>query len=143
MNTAFLQLCERIESQVPDIKWIDLDHGQLEIPEGLAPAAFPAALLDISYPKTEDSGDTAQIVNISIVVRIAFGATAGGTTQQEARTTSLAELEMVQHIHQALQGWETGNLSTLSRTSMTLEKRTDGLKVYRIAYDSSGEDGLA
>lgn len=143
MNTAFLQLCERIESQVPDIKWIDLDYGQLEIPDGLPLAAFPAALLDISYPKTEDVTDTLQMVNISIAVRVAFDATADGTSQQEVRTASLARLDIVQHVHRALQGWGTNNLSTLCRASMTLEKRTDGRKVYRIVYDSSGEDGEA
>lgn len=143
MKNAFLQLCDRIATQVPEIQWTDLDSGQFETPGELPSVDFPVALIDFSYPSTGDITTTSQQVNISIVVRVGFPANASmpdTPTPEELRQASLRQLDLIDKLHAALQGWETDTLSPLSRASTHLEKRTDGLKVYRIEYLSASED---
>lgn len=143
MKNAFLQLCDRIATQVPEIQWTDLDSGQFETPGGLPSVDFPVVLIDFSYPSTGDITSTSQQVDISIAVRVGFPANAtspNAPTPEEIRQASLGQLGLIDKLHAALQGWETDSLSPLSRASTHLEKRTDGLKVYKIEYLSASED---
>lgn len=48
----FLAVTNHIAVTVPQIKWVDADEGQLYV-AGRPPLAFPACLVDISYPQCE------------------------------------------------------------------------------------------
>lgn len=134
MKTAFLQLCDRITTKVPEIGSVDLDMGQFEISEKRPDLVFPGALVNISYPKAENITDTIQMVDISMVVRVGFDTTA------DVQLPTAGKLDVVNKLHAALQGWGTDCLSPLSRLSVKSEERTDGLCVFRIEYLSAGEE---
>jgi hypothetical protein len=143
MKTLFTSISARLKDQVTDLRWIDLDTGQLEHYEGRPAVAFPCALLDIEYPQCEDLDTTSQHVNVSITIRLAFepmGET-NSAAPSPTRTRALSILDTVEALHDALQGWGTTEFSELSRASVRTEKRDDPLKVYNLIYTTTLQEG--
>jgi hypothetical protein len=103
--------------------------------------AFPACLVDISLPACNDTGDGAQDVTCNIQLRLAFRP--AGTTHHlsPVREDALAIFDIIEKVHAALQGWSTDEISALSRTSGVPEKRKDGIKVFRINYQTTFTEG--
>ena len=47
MDKEFIiAVCDRIQSAVPSVRWVDIEDGQLDVRER-PPVAFPSALVDI------------------------------------------------------------------------------------------------
>ena len=68
----FTKVSDRIETAVSAIRWIDFDDGILDMQTERPGMAFPACLIDINYPDTEDETGTEQLVNATITLRLAF-----------------------------------------------------------------------
>lgn len=128
-------------NEIPGISWIDFDHGQLEYFE-LRPAVdFPAALINIEYPDCKDLGTSGgQQCQIRINIRLAHYTAAQSYTGApiDERENALEVLNNIRKLQEYLQWWDGDGLFTpLSRTEVKAEKRSDGLKVYNITYQSS------
>jgi len=136
MNSQlFLSISDRITSQVPAFRWIDFDDGILDMQTERPGLAFPACLMDISYPATEDEAGTEQLVNATLTLRVAFKPAGATNSHSPWRAAALAIFDTIDALHTALQGWQDVNLFTkLSRASGIRERRRDGLIVYRIVY---------
>lgn len=139
MNTTLFEtICDRLEAEVPALRWIDGDTGQLE--DSRPGLAYPCALIDITYPSCADVDSVDQQINADITVRVAFDPrgpinTAVSTAQ---RTAALSILETLEDVHRALQGYTNDYVySSLSRYSAIRERRTDGRPVYRIVYKTT------
>ena len=131
----FTKVSDRIETEVPAFRWIDFDDGTLDMQTERPSLAFPACLMDISYPDTEDETGTEQLVNATISLRVAFQPQGATNNHSAVRDTALAIFDTIAALHTALQGWnDTGLFSKLSRASGIRERRRDGLIVYRIVY---------
>lgn len=136
-------IADRIGSEVSALRWIDLDNGQFESPDRPS-VAFPACLIDMAYPLCEDQGETVQNVTCQVTLRVAFllsGPTSNANTQ--VRGESLSIFQVLEDIHAALQNWDTDQLGSFSRRSVTPERRNDGIKVYRMVYQSIFEEDTA
>lgn len=138
----FIAVCDRLKQTVPQIRWIDIDEGQLGA--GDRPAvAFPCCLVDISYPSCATHMGGKQNIKAQIQIKIAFQA-AGNTNSSaplKVREQALNYLDTLADIHKALQWWNGGNLfNPMRRLRCIPEKRTDGLKVYNAVYETEFMD---
>lgn len=139
----FMDICDRIEAQVPELKWIDLDSGDIDMQSERPSVAFPACLIDINYSSCEDQTSTEQLVTANVIVRVAFQPRGATNNKSPVRASSLSVLDTVEKVHAALQGWHnTGAFSTLTRVSASGERRRDGLKVYRLQYQTTFIDSI-
>ena len=77
----FIAVCDRLKTEVPGLRWIDAEEGQLNTGERPA-VAFPCCLIDISYPSCETHMGGRQKINAQIQLRVAFQA--GGSTNAAA-----------------------------------------------------------
>lgn len=140
----YLALGKRLEQKAPEILYIDLDTGQLDARDHEPPPVeFPCALIDIEYDKCEDESKFVQQCRARVTVRVAFEAWADETssaTPIQWREKALAKMDIPDKVYCALQGWGTDEFSDLSRTSMRPEKRSDGLKMYRIEFETTISD---
>ncbi len=134
------QIFARLEAEAESLNWIDIDTGQLDLLNQRPPVAFPACLVDISYPQCEEVGGGAQIVTANVALRLAFDFTGATNLHSPVRETSLAFLEVIEQVHEALQGWSSDALSIFSRLSAAPERRRDGLKVYRLLYQTTFQE---
>lgn len=134
-----LEIFNRLETEVPALRWIDLESGQLDSPARPA-VAFPACLIELSYPRCEDVSQYGQNVSATVTLRLVF--MPGGATNHRSpvQEDGLNALETVEAVHHALQGWGTNALSNFARTTAAPEKRRDGLQVFRITYETSFQE---
>ncbi len=140
----FIALCDHLEREVPELRWIDEDEGQLAIVPGARPPVdFPCCLLDIQYSSCRDITDTEQVVSPTVTLRVAF--LACGDTNSKVpgplRRKALERLDVVARIHACLQGWTAGDtISPMSRRSTRPSVTAAGIKVYTIIYDTTFEE---
>lgn len=139
MNKVFfLAVTNHIAANVSQIKWVDADEGQLNV-ACRPPVAFPACLVDISYPQCESLSGGVQRIRARVELRVVFAIQ--GSTNAAApaavRERSLARFDVLEALHKALQCWNGGGLfNPLKRISSTPERRADDLKVYRVVYET-------
>lgn len=133
----FIALCNQIENNVHDIRWIDADDGQLNTMR--PPVAFPCVLVDMTYPQCESLNAGSQRIRAQFTLRIAFqscGAT-NSAAPEEVRSQALARLDTLEEIHKALNWWNYDRqISPLRRLRVTTERRQDGYKVYQMVYET-------
>ena len=139
MNKVFfLAVTNHIAANVSQIKWVDADEGQLNV-ACRPPVAFPACLVDISYPQCESLSGGVQRIRARVELRVVFAIQ--GSTNAAApaavRERSLARFDVLEALHKALQWCNGGGLfNPLKRISSTPERRADDLKVYRVVYET-------
>ena len=143
MKTIYTAVMERLKSQIPALKWIDLDRGQLSQPK--PPVAFPCALVGIKLPKCKSVTDSIQDCEARITVRLAFDTNmrTAGATPEAARSASLAVYDTIADVYAALQGYGTNNFDSLDRVSQGDEPTKNGLFIYKIEFSTTFEDETA
>ena len=125
----FLAVTNHIAANVPQIKWVDADEGQLYV-SGRPPVAFPACLVDISYPQCESLSGGVQRIRARVELRVVF-------TLQGSTNAAAPAAVRERSLDKALQWWNGGGLfNPLRRISSTPERRADDLKVYRVVYET-------
>lgn len=134
----FITITDYIKTSVPQIKWVDADEAQLNV-SGRPPLAFPACLVDISYPQCETFSGGLQKIRARVELRVVFSIQ--GSTNAAApaavRERSLARFDVLDTLHKALQWWNAAGLfDPLRRISSTPERRADDLKVYKVIYET-------
>lgn len=140
----FTAICDQLEAEVPELKWIDWDEGQLNVSVDQRPAlAFPCCLIDIQYTDCRDTNETEQIVSASIVLKLAF--MKSGETNNKApqlvRSRALEVFNVIDKVHDKLQGWTGDELfSPMSRKRANGQNR-GGIKIYTVTYSTTFREG--
>ena len=123
--------------QIPSIRWIDLDTGQLEYFSLRPGIDFPAALIDISYPQCDNVGGTGeQRCSVNINVRLAFEvwSESNMSAPDQVREAALNIYDLINDVKQKLHNKRIITGETLYRVSVASEKREDGIKVFSINF---------
>lgn len=132
----------RLKEKVPELKWIDLDLGQIDEPSERPPVRLPCALIGIDIPRVRDITDRHQDCEATIVVRLAFdkpGRT-GAQTDDQIRAESLRVYDVIAEVYSALQGFETPDFYPLTRTRQNKENSRNGLFTYQIQFKTDFTD---
>lgn len=143
MKTIYTALIEELK-KVTQIKWIDLDTGQMNNSERPA-IAFPAALIEIGVPRCENYSDLSQYCTAKIGVRLIFdtkGARTAANVSENDREKSLEIYDVISDVYAKLQGFETENFNALARTSQGKESNNNYF-VYKIDFECEYEDNTA
>lgn len=136
----FISLCDFLEKEVPELRWIDEDEGQLNTSEGIRPPVdFPCCLIDIHYPTCKDINETEQVVSAQIVLKIGFQNM--GETYNKAprpvRKKALERLAVVEKVQNVSQGWTADDtIEPLSRKSAHSSLLANRTKIYTITYNT-------
>jgi len=149
IDVLYESIRAKIKQDLPGVKWIDLDSGQLDNPEQNYPFPFPAVFVDFPNIDWVDAGERMQNGAVQVNVRIAFRIynQTHSNTQDNAYDTfgkAMDALAMVTTIHSKMQGFSDGlTFNRLTRVSTSTEKRSDGLKVLNMIYACSARDKSA
>lgn len=128
--------------QIPELRWIDVDFGQIDSYETRPPIAFPAALIDIELPECSDEGDKIQRCTCRVSLRLVFD-TYGETSAAAPaidRNKATRYFDTVEKVYVKLQGYYDDNIDGLSRKDVFQEKRDDGLKVTVMRFETEFDD---
>ena len=141
-----LKLQEHIKTEVPEIRYINQDLGQLEVYDMGSPAvSWPCVLVDMSDTNYADLHQGVQEANIcTVVFRLGFNpfSQTSNLQPEEVRKLGLYYYELEQKLYQALQGYNADGLcQPLTRTRMATEKREeDAFRVRVMIMTTAFED---
>ncbi len=134
----FTGICDYLTNAIPELLWIDEETGQLEA-EDRPSVAFPCCLIDIQYPECSSGLAGAQRIRAQIQIRLAFNCCvpANSSVPKAIREKALSRLDVVEKTHKALQWWSMNrSINPLKRINASPERRTDGIKVYSMTYET-------
>lgn len=142
-NRLLLALQAHLSAQLPEIRYVELDLGQLEVYEERPAVAFPCALLRFQGNYTQRQLNT-QVNNFTLTVKLGFdvyGNTSSLTPEAE-REKALMYLEVEQQLYLTLQDWKADGLLTtgLVRLSDSDLYAADGMRKRVITFSGSFAD---
>ena len=147
MEQIYLAIMAQLKQEAPELKWIDLDEGQLEYYTERPALSFPCVLIDIALTECRDLYPGAQLCNATVGIRIAQNIATSRTNSvatETTRKTAIERYQLVEKIHKSLSGsyFKPSCFNPLSRTSQQKEKRDDGLFVIRIDFQTQFKETL-
>lgn len=142
MEDLYLKLLELLK-QVPQLRYIDLDTGQLMMEKPTI--NYPAALIEIDISNSEDIGANIQHCNINFIIRLVTKAI--GETNASAPVpvikSSLEWLRLQNEVYKKLQGYGDANFYPFSRRSGKNEVMRKELKTFALRFETSYHDHSA
>lgn len=142
MDVLYQKIMERLDANVPELRWIDLDQGQLETPEDSYPVQFPCCLIDFTNIIWQNVGRQLQAGDVTISLRVGFDIyeDTNNLSPEVSRNNGLLKLRLLNKIHHYIQGFGGEHFNRLNRIGTFQEKREDGLKVYNLVYITNMRD---
>lgn len=137
MTTIYESILARLTAQVPELKWIDLEKGQMNYERPTI--VFPAALIGISLPKIENLNQKKQVCEAYVTIKLCFDFTGNTSvsTPEATRLASLAYFDLCDKIFNVLQGWGNGEMNPMSRINVAEELRPDAYKAVKIIFKTA------
>jgi hypothetical protein len=146
-SQLFLALQAHIKANVPSIRWIDQDLGQLESYEIRPAVSWPCVLIDFNHTSFEQMQQNRQLGNITFTLRLGFDSysQSASIAPQEVREKALEYYELEQELYEAVQGFDGGGLmQDCTRINIATERRDgDNFRVRVLTFSSMTEDSSA
>jgi hypothetical protein len=139
----FLAIMARIQSQLPEIKHIDHDLGQLEGTSIRPAIAFPCILVDFKNFTADNLGASTQMVQGDVIIKLAFAqyVNSSNTTEPLWREYALGYYDLEWKLHKALHNWSPGDeFGYLTRAMMDSDNKPQAIRVRPLTYKLEFED---
>lgn len=145
MQTAYKEILEQLSTELPELKWIDLDRGQIDQPNDHYTVAFPAVFISFNDIPWDGIGQKLYAGNCTISFRLAFQSynDSNNNTPESVREAALLELGIRQKLNAVLEGLTGSNFNELKHANTNQEPRDDGLLVFNESYSCLLMDGSA
>ena len=138
MKTIYINIKNRLKTEVTSLKWIDLNKQQMRFDK--PPVTFPACLIDLYAPKTNNITTTLQQGTLLVKINLCFDWTGDRTSNafsDEVAEDSLQYFDTVEEATKALQGFETDEFNELERINVSEPFIRQGYKVIEVSFTSS------
>ena len=134
MESIFHEIKAAIKANAPEIKWIDLDEGQLEHFDK-PPVDYPCLLVGFPQANYSNTGDM-QTADLSITIKLAFKIWEkfNAAVPLANQPTAFAHFDIIRKVNKALHGLPGDDRTELMRVRMQKNNSPDP-KVYEIVYE--------
>lgn len=141
----YLDICERIRTEVPEIEWIEQDFGQDVFDKWRPNVAFPAVLIDFPTVSYDAEATTSQFGEVTLSVRLLVAPFTQSYDDApiEVKEDALQYFEIEQKLINALHGWQPEDeyCQPLIRSSIQSNNRNDiGLRIRNLAFTTAYEE---
>jgi hypothetical protein len=146
MKQILNSILDRLTTEIPALKYVDENWGQLDYFAPQHPVKYPCALADIDNAQWSNIGNLCQtgLAQVRITVanlRLGNTSKAAPSTQREK---AFEIVDLMGNVHRALHGWTpTEHAGRLTRTATRLVQREDGIKQYEILFSLQIADETA
>ncbi|MEZ7494497.1 hypothetical protein QO206_03305 [Leeuwenhoekiella aequorea] len=142
MKQLFKDLTDRLQA-LPLNKWADEDKGQMNYEQ--PPISFPATLVDIQVPRSQNLNLKIQDCNAVITVSLClnWSGNTNAVTPEAARDNSLFYYDFADQVYASLQGWSNGEINPLECVSKRKQKRPDQYTVLEMSFSTQYRDDTA
>jgi len=140
----YLDICERIRTEVPEIEWIEQDFGQDVFDKWRPNVAFPAVLIDFPTVNYDAESGLSQFgeVNLSVRLLVAPFTQSYDDAPIEVKEDALSYFELEQKLVSVLHGWvpEDEYCQPLIISSIQSNNRNDiGLRIRNLSFTTAYE----
>jgi hypothetical protein len=138
----FTEIMARLEAEVPEVRYINQDLGQLENYTDRPAVSFPCILIDFEDFDFSDMAENTQMGEGTILIKVAMNpfSDSSSLTEQAVRVKALNYNEICWKAHKALQGWQGESFGALMRTADKKVPREDALRVRETLYSCVFQD---
>lgn len=135
MKALYLKLIELL-SEIPEIKYVDLNCGQLQ--EEKPSISYPAVLINMNS-NSDDIDKLFQINtgNIELTIVCKMLSESNGNAPENVRERALAYLDITERIWKKLQGYSDNTFDSFTRKSSKEPNLRKGLKTSLQVYETS------
>lgn len=143
MKTLFKDCLNRLKTQVKKIRWIDQDHGQLDIYDN-PPVLFPCALINIQVPNwTSSKQQGIQVGRVELTVRLGFDVRypANSKVTDPQINKALEHMDIVKDASMAIIGLTGTTYRHLERISTHAKVNEVGIRIYTIVFTGQIKEG--
>ena len=145
MKEILTRILEKLQSDVPELKYIDENWGQMEIEQ--QPVKFPMAIVDMGTGTCSNMGSGIQLVDATVTVTVAalrLSQTSSGV-KPERREQAFEFYDLLHKIHKTLHSFAPAqHSSSLTRIGINKTAIGNGVKVveliYKITYEEKSYD---
>lgn len=137
MKELLTDILNRIKTEIPQIKYVDEDWGQLNNYSLNPPVQFPAAIVDCINANYTNEGKLVQMGDVQVRIRIADLklTNTSGKAPQTQKDQAFAIYDLLATIHSKLHGWPANKpYSRLIRQSMKKVVSNDGVRIHELIY---------
>lgn len=135
MKNLYLELAQKLENALPDIKWIDLWHSQVYNLPDEHPFPTPALFLAFRSNNMKNTGLNVQQVTAQVDVFLfyeTFADTYSGNINQD---DALEFLDLMDAINRTLHGSQGTHYSSMSRKSFSPVDTGGSANLYMMTYE--------
>ncbi len=136
----------RLNSKVPELKYIDEDWGQLDYYYPNPPVKWPCSLIDATAATWSNAGNLQQLGLVQVKIRVADMKLTNSSAKAPSgqKTVSFSFFVLLRNIYKALHGWSGDESYTaLIRTATNRVKREDGVRIYEVTFTTNFTDNSA
>ncbi len=146
MKQIITDIQNRLIAEVPELKYVDMDWGQLDYYNPHPPVKFPCALIDTPNIQWSNVLNKAQLGVVTVAITIADLRLSNSSNAAPAiqKNKAMEIFDILQKIHIALHGWTAHQSYTgLMRQSNAIRRREDGVKLHQIIFTTEVKDNSA
>lgn len=138
MESLLVNLIDKIAGELPWVRTMDEDYGQLEALDDenvdMYPLTFPAVLIDLPGTEWNDAGDLSQRGVCEVRVRLAIDCYDDTHAGSQTTDRIMQREEKRKALHALLQGYRVSSEGALIRTRSKFFTFNHGIKVYEATY---------
>jgi hypothetical protein len=154
MKTILQDIQNRLSAEIPTLKYIDEDWGQLDYFMPAPPVKFPCALININNVVYSNQGALIQQGLATITITVCDVKLTNTSTQAPImqKQNAWKVYDTINSVVKALHGWSgsdaasderTMHYGRLSRTQMNRRKNDDGINLFDIIFTTNINDKTA
>jgi hypothetical protein len=145
LANIFTKVLLRLKNQVPELRYIDQDLGQLENYDIRPAVSWPCCLIDVEEFKFSEAGNDRRQIGegiISLRVGLVRYSDSNNLVSENVRANALQYYEIENKINVALHAWKDQGFSRLLRRVCATERRDDDIRVRVVKYAISYEENI-
>lgn len=133
MKAIFKAVQDRITANVPAVRWVDFDLGQLD--QEKPPVSYPCALIGFNSGEYTALGMSSSLGTITLEIAVAFQLRerTHSVADQQYRDEALTHLDTVDAVRVALEGLLGANFTAMNYLGFSNDRRAD-LRVWRLRF---------
>ena len=138
MKHILQAVMERLQEQVPDLRYIAEDWGQLDFYNEAPPVKFPCALISVSNIKFESHTVGCRWATMTILIRVADAPAVSGTmaAPETYRNRAFAIFDLMDTIGNVLYAFGGDEFNELEQKTITHYSREDAIREYAMLFET-------
>lgn len=139
MRHVLESITGRLLEEVPELRYVAEDWGQLDFYEDKPPVKFPCALVSVSNIKFESQTAGVRYATMTVLIRVADAPSVSGTmaAPKEYRDRAFSILDLMDRIGNALYAFGGEDFDELEQREITHYGREDAIREYAMTFETA------